>query len=76
MPLQTSEKTGKILRIVGDRGFAFVDAGDGAGDYFLHFSEYDGDFTDLRIGDRIRFEPFHGEKGPRATHARLIGGGR
>lgn len=57
--------TGTIARIVQDRGFAFVRSGDK--DYFMHHSDYDGEFLSLREKMIVTFTPTETPKGPRAT---------
>lgn len=60
---------GTVVRTT-DRGFAFVKPESGA-DCFLHVSEFDGDFLELRIGDRVEFDIVSTPRGLRATNARL-----
>lgn len=63
--------TGNVTRIVSDRGFAFVRAGDQ--DYFLHHTELQNTaFNKLQLGDQIRFEPAETTKGLRATNASKV----
>jgi cold shock CspA family protein len=63
--------TGNVTRIVQDRGFAFVRAGEQ--DYFLHHTELENcQFNKLQIGDQIRFEPAETTKGLRATSASKV----
>jgi len=57
------ELAGTIKRIVADKGFGFIGA-DGT-DYFFHKSSCD-DFDQMQVGDRVRFAPVKGQKGPRA----------
>lgn len=59
--------TGMIARIVPDKGFAFVRSGDR--DYFLHHSDFDGEFLSLREKMIVTFVPTDTPKGPRATQA-------
>lgn len=60
--------TGVIKTVTQNRGFGFIRADDGA-EYFFHRSELRGglEFEQLREGQRVRFEPQQGEKGPRAS---------
>jgi CspA family cold shock protein len=61
---------GTIKRIVGDKGFGFVAAGDGR-EYFFHRSAcVDIPFNELREGQSVTFEPGEGPKGPRAENIR------
>lgn len=61
--------TGTVARVVTDRGFAFVRSGDT--DYFLHHSEFDGEFNRLTQGTVISFTPINGPKGPRCAQAEV-----
>ena len=62
--------SGTIKRIVRDKGFGFVAAGDGT-EYFFHNSACAGcRFDDLREGQSVTFEKGQGPKGPRAENLR------
>lgn len=63
--------TGKIARLVIDKGFGFVEA-DGQ-DFFFHHSAVRGaQFADLREGQPVRFDASAGAgKGPRAENVVL-----
>jgi cold shock protein len=63
--------SGTIKRLVSDKGFGFVQAGDGA-EYFFHQSACaDVRFGDLREGQTVTFEKGQGPKGPRAENIRV-----
>jgi CspA family cold shock protein len=63
--------TGTIKRLVSDKGFGFVAAGEGS-EYFFHQSACNGvQFDDLREGQEVTFETGEGPKGPRAENVRL-----
>jgi CspA family cold shock protein len=63
--------TGTITRLVGDKGFGFVAAGDGT-EYFFHQSACNGvQFDDLQEGQAVSFEAGQGPKGPRAENVSL-----
>jgi CspA family cold shock protein len=68
-------KTGRVTRIITDRGFAFLRCDGERGDYFLHHSELQGrSFQDLEEGDVVTFVPQdQNDRGPRASHAQWIG---
>lgn len=67
-----SAMNGTIKRLVSDKGFGFVAAGDG-NEYFFHQSACNGvQFDDLREGQTVTFERGQGPKGPRAENVRLI----
>lgn len=59
---------GSVKKVSRDRSFGFIHGEDG-NDYFFHRSELRGGLTldDLREGQRVRFEPRQGDKGPRAA---------
>jgi len=64
--------TGTIKRIVGDKGFGFILAGDGV-EYFFHNSacQQTAAFDELREGQAVTFDLGQGPKGPRAENVRL-----
>ena len=63
--------TGTIKRLVSDKGFGFIAAGDG-NEYFFHNSACSGvRFDELREGQNVTFEKGQGPKGPRAENVRL-----
>ena len=59
---------GEIISIEPELGFGFVRADDGREVYFQRDSLCNGDWNALRLGARLRFREFHGEKGPYAVH--------
>ena len=62
---------GTIKRLVSDKGFGFVAAGDG-NEYFFHQSACNGvRFDELREGQAVSFDRGQGPKGPRAENVRL-----
>ncbi len=62
---------GTINRLVKDKGFGFIAAGDG-NEYFFHNSACSGcRFDELREGQNVTFERGQGPKGPRAENVRL-----
>ena len=61
---------GTIKRLVRDKGFGFIAAGD-ATEYFFHRSACTGArFDELREGQAVSFEVGQGLKGPRAENVR------
>ncbi len=63
--------SGKIKKLVTDRGFGFVESDNG--ELFFHHSEVQGTtFEDLQEGQTIEFEVGQGRKGPCATSVRLV----
>ena len=62
---------GTIKRLT-DRGFGFIDTGDGR-DIFFHMSAVDGvSFDQLREGQRVSFTVGEGPKGPRAENVKVV----
>jgi cold shock protein len=62
---------GTVKRLINDKGFGFVQAGDGT-EYFFHQSACaDIRFDDLREGQAVTFEHGQGPKGPRAENIRV-----
>jgi CspA family cold shock protein len=60
--------TGKVKRLVQERGFGFISADDGR-EIFFHRSGVEGTtFEALREGQRVAFDVEKGQKGPRAVH--------
>jgi len=60
---------GTIKRKI-DRGFGFIDAGDGK-DLFFHMSSVEGvTFDDLQEGQRVTFVEARSQKGPCAEQVR------
>jgi CspA family cold shock protein len=56
---------GTIKRLT-DKGFGFIDTGDGK-DIFFHHTSLEGiRFEELREGQKVTFETGEGPKGPRA----------
>ncbi len=61
---------GTIKRLT-DKGFGFIDKGDGK-DLFFHMSSLeDVTFDDLREGQKVTFDEGQGDKGPRAENVKL-----
>lgn len=63
--------TGKIARIVRDKGFGFISV-QGNKDHFFHKSECYCNFDDLEQEDEVNFESIKSPKGPRATNVVLV----
>jgi len=61
---------GTIVRLISDKGFGFIKAGDGK-EYFFHQSGVREDFSRLREGQEVEFDPTQGPKGLRAESIQL-----
>jgi CspA family cold shock protein len=66
--------TGTIVKIEVERGFAFVEADDGSGEFFLHKTAMldRRTFVMLTPGQRVAFEPTTTDRGPRAEAVRTL----
>ena len=67
--------TGRIKKVVADRGFGFITADDGK-DYFFHRNglQLSLDFDRLVGGEQVEFEVQQNPKGPRAVNVREAAG--
>lgn len=63
---------GHVKRIVGEKGFGFIDY-EGK-DFFFHKSGCQTRFDDIMEGDEVAFETEHSPKGPRAINVRVVNG--
>ena len=62
---------GTIKRLISDKGFGFIAAGNGT-EYFFHQSACSqAPFDDLREGQEVTFDVGQGPKGPRGENVRL-----
>ena len=63
-------QTGRIKRVMKDRGFGFITSEDGK-EVFFHRSECHGlDFTALAEGQQVGFDLESDPKGPRARNVK------
>ena len=63
-----STQTGKIKRMLGDKGFGFIPGSDGT-EYFFHQSACTSTrFDEMREGQAVTFTVGQGPKGPRAEN--------
>jgi cold shock protein len=67
--------TGKIKKLVRDRGFGFIDDTDGR-EIFFHQSSLTGGavFTELQEDRKVEFDVEKSDKGPRAINIHMIEG--
>lgn len=61
---------GTIKWFDGEKGYGFIQQGDGGKDLFVHHSETDG--AALNEGDHVEFELGEGKKGPCATNVKKV----
>ncbi len=61
-----------IIKRKTDKGFGFIQSGNGD-DIFFHSSNVEGaTFDELREGQRVSYTEGHGPKGPRAENVRPV----
>ncbi len=63
--------TGKIKRLINDRGFGFISDTDGREVFFHQGALVDAKFGDLSAGQKLEFDVENAEKGPRAINVRI-----
>lgn len=63
--------TGKIKKLVSERGFGFLSDNDGREIFFHQSSLTDGSFNSLREGQEVEFEVEKSDKGPRAINVHV-----
>ncbi len=66
--------TGKIKKLVRERGFGFISDTDGSEVFFHQSSLTDGQFDALNDGASVEFEVEKTPKGPRAINVRVVPG--
>lgn len=64
--------TGKIKKLIRDRGFGFIDDIDGREVFFHQSSLVDVKFDALNEDQKVEFEVEKSPKGPRAINIRIV----
>ncbi len=64
--------TGKIKKLVTDRGFGFISDTDGRELFFHQSGLVDAKFSDLTEGQEVEFEVEKSDKGPRGVNVRPV----
>lgn len=64
--------TGKVIRFDAVRGYGFVAPDSGGEDVFIHVNDLDVDKHLISTGAVVEFEIEEGDRGPKASHARLL----
>ena len=64
--------TGKIKKVVGERGFGFISDTDGREVFFHQSGLIEAQFASLKEGDKVEFEIENSPKGPRAISVRIV----
>ena len=63
--------TGKVKKLISDRGFGFISDTDGREVFFHQSSVIDAQFSDLHEDTPVEFEIEKSPKGPRAINVRI-----
>ncbi len=59
---------GTVKWFSNEKGYGFIERGDGEGDVFVHFSAIGGEgYKSLSEGQRVSFEVVQGDKGLQAA---------
>jgi len=64
--------TGKIKKLVRDRGFGFISDTDGTEVFFHQTSLVETSFDALSEGQQVEFEVEKSDKGPRAVNVHVV----
>ncbi|MDD5156292.1 MAG: cold shock domain-containing protein [Candidatus Omnitrophica bacterium] len=64
--------TGKIKKVVSDRGFGFISDTDGREVFFHQSSLIDVQFDAIKEEQKVEFEVENSPKGPRAVNVRIV----
>ncbi len=63
---------GTIKKIIGHKGYGFIETNENDEDIFFHRTTVKGSFDDLKEGDAVEFSIEQSFKGPQATGVSLI----
>ena len=64
---------GTVKWFSNEKGFGFIEHGDGEADVFVHFSAIDGEgYKSLTEGQRVSFEVVQGDKGLQAANVSAL----
>lgn len=64
--------TGKVKWFSPEKGYGFIEQGDGSSDVFVHFSAIQGDgYRNLYEGDEVEFDVEQGQKGLQASNVTI-----
>jgi cold shock CspA family protein/ribosome-associated translation inhibitor RaiA len=69
--LHTTAPRGRVLRILPDQAYGFIEAPDGHEVYFQRSAVLRNAFDRLRVGSEVTFVEEAGDKGPQASTVRL-----
>jgi len=65
-------QTGRIKKLIRDRGFGFISATDGREIFFHQSSLVDINFDTLNEEQEVEFEVEKSDKGPRAVNVHIL----
>jgi cold shock CspA family protein len=65
----------RVVRLVPESGYGFLEAADGRELYFHENSVLDGGYRKLRVGSEVRFVEEQGDEGPQASTVYPLGHG-
>jgi CspA family cold shock protein len=64
---------GTVKWFSNEKGYGFIERGNGEADVFVHFSAIDGDgYKSLTEGQRVSFEVVQGDKGLQASNVQAL----
>ena len=64
---------GTVKWFSNEKGFGFIERGNGEADVFVHFSAIDGEgYKSLTEGQRVSFEVVQGDKGAQAANVQAV----
>jgi CspA family cold shock protein len=64
--------TGKIKKVVSERGFGFISDTDGREVFFHQSGLVDAQFSALKGEEKVEFEIENSPKGPRAVNVHIV----
>jgi CspA family cold shock protein len=64
---------GTVKWFSNEKGYGFLERGDGEADVFVHFSAIEGEgYKSLAEGQRVSFEVVQGDKGLQASNVQAL----
>jgi CspA family cold shock protein len=64
---------GTVKWFSNEKGYGFIERGNGEADVFVHFSAIDGEgYKSLTEGQRVSFEVVQGDKGLQAANVQAL----
>jgi len=64
---------GTVKWFSNEKGYGFIERGNGEADVFVHFSAIDGEgYKSLTEGQRVSFEVVQGDKGLQASNVQAL----